>query len=407
MAAWLAWGLGALFYAYAFFQRVAPSVMVGELMRDFALGGAMLGSLSAAYFYAYAAVQIPVGVLLDRLGPRRMLVVAALGAGLGGLAFALAPSFGWAMTGRALIGAMVGVAYVATLKIASLWFAPARFGLLAGLTLAAGTMGAIGAQVPLAAGIAAFGWRPTMMAVAGAGLLMALAMLLFLRERPDGSAVAHGHGSLLADMMAILRRREIWLLVVATGAIGAPMLTFAGLWGVPYLVQVHGLDRTGAGLVTSLMLATWAVGGPLCGGLSDRLGRRRPVLLAGTVTALACWLLVLAVPQPPLVLLVPILALAGLAAGSMVAAFGLGRDLSGAARAGTVMGLINTSVLLFGAAMQTLMGLILDLGWQGELVEGARVYRPEAYRAALAIFGLVAATAAGAVAATREPRRAA
>lgn len=406
MAAWLAWGLGALFYAYAFFQRVAPSVMVGELMRDLALGGAMLGSLSAAYFYAYAAVQIPVGLLLDRLGPRRMLVVAALGAGAGGALFALAPAMGWAVTGRALIGAMVGVAYVATLKIASLWFPPARFGLLAGLTLAAGTIGAIGAQVPLAAGIAAFGWRPTMLAVAGAGLLLSLAMMLFLKERPDGSAPMRGHGSILGDMSAILRRRETWLLVVATGAIGAPMLTFAGLWGVPYLVQVHGLDRTGAGLVTSLMLASWALGGPLCGGISDRLGRRRPVLLAGTLTALFCWLAVVAVPQPPLVLLVPVLALAGLAAGSMVAAFSLGRDLFGSALAGTVMGLVNTSVLLFGAAMQTLVGLILDLSWQGGLLEGARVYGPEGYRAALTIFAVVAASAAAAAAGAREPRHA-
>jgi MFS family permease len=93
--AWLVWGLGAAFYAYGFFQRVAPAVMVDDLMRDFALGAVLLGSLSAAYFYAYAAVQIPVGILLDRFGPRPLLLGATLLAAAGSVLFALAVGSGF------------------------------------------------------------------------------------------------------------------------------------------------------------------------------------------------------------------------------------------------------------------------------------------------------------------------
>ena len=405
--AWLMWGLGALFYAYGFFQRVAPSVMVEDLMRDFAIGGATLGSLSAAYFYAYALVQVPVGMLLDRFGPRSLLTGAALLAAGGGLAFALAGSLSGAILGRALIGLGVGFAYISTLKLASFWFPPHRFGLVAGLTLTAGTLGAVGAQVPLAALLSLAGWRAAMTVVAALGLVLAVLMLLFVRDRPVGVPPARPPAAgMLAGLGQVLREPATWQLTAATGLIGASVLAFAGLWGVPYLEQVEGLSRVEAGLLTSAMLAAWAAGGPACGWLSDRLGRRRPVLIGGALLMALLWLPVL-LPGIPLALRSLAFIAVGAAAGSMVVAFAAARDRFGNALAGSAMGVVNSSVVLCGAAMQTLVGLLLDLRWEGGMAAGARIYGAPAWQVAFLIFpvaGLLAAAAAAAL--TEEPRKA-
>jgi MFS family permease len=352
----------------------------------------MLGGLSAAYFYAYAAVQIPVGVLLDRLGPRYLLAAAASLAALGGFVFASAATPGTALAGRALVGFGAGFGYISALKIASSWLPPARFGLVAGLTLAAGTLGAVGAQVPLAILVAGLGWRPTMLLVAAVGLGLALLMLLLVRDSPDAVPARGGLG-LLAGLRSVVARRETWLLALTTGLLGAPILAFAGLWGVPYLVQVKGLSRTEAGLVTSAVLAAWAVGGPCCGWLSDRLGRRRPVLVGGAALMGLLWLPILLRPGLPVLAQAGCLVGIGLAGGAMIVAFAAARDRFGHAHAGSALGVVNTSVLLFGAAMQTLVGRVLDLGWQGQLAAGARVYGPTAYQLAFLVFPLAAAVA--------------
>ena len=154
-AAWLIWLMAALFYCYGFFQRVAPSVMVSELMRDFAVGGAVMGTLSAFYFYAYAGLQVPIGVMIDRFGPKRMLIAAGVLCAAGSVSFALAPGIGPAYVGRALIGAGAGCTWVSALKLAGNWFPAARFGMLTGMTLAFGMAGAVGGQAPLALAVEA------------------------------------------------------------------------------------------------------------------------------------------------------------------------------------------------------------------------------------------------------------
>lgn len=384
--AWLVWGLAATFYAYGFFQRVAPSVMVDDLMRDFALGGAMLGSLSAAYFYAYAAVQIPIGMLLDRLGPRRMVTGAVLVAAIGALIFGIAWTFTGAVVGRALVGASVGASYIGALKLASLWFPPSMFGLMAGLTLAAGMVGAIGAQAPLAAAVQAFGWRTTAIAAALAAFLLALLCALWIRDRPPDRPAPTDEGGRAAGMLAglirLLRRRDIWLLVAYTSTVGAPVLTFAGLWGVPYLMQAQGLSRAAAGASTSVMLAAWAVGGPFAGWLSDRIGRRKAPMVTGAAIMLLCWLALVLWPDPPLAFVLGLFVVIGLAGGLMVVAFAYARDVCGLATAGVAMGIVNSGVLFMGAAGQTLIGVLLDLQWTGAMAAGARLYDADAYRRA-------------------------
>lgn len=157
----IAFGLGTLFFGYAFVQRVSPSVMTVELMRDFAVGGAALGSLSAFYFYAYASIQLPVGMLTDHFGPRKLMSFAAALCALASLGFALSDSVLTASIGRALIGGTVAFGFVGTLAIAGYWFKPTQYALLAGLLQTMGMSGAIFGQAPLRQMVESIGWRDT------------------------------------------------------------------------------------------------------------------------------------------------------------------------------------------------------------------------------------------------------
>src|SRR5258707_12479678 len=160
--AWLVWGLAAALYLIAFYQRVAPAVITGELASEFALTAAALGNLSAFYFYSYVAVQIPTGLLADRWGPRRVLAAGALLTAAGTLLFALAPSVALANAGRLAIGAAGGVAFVAMLKLAGHWMPARRFVLASGAALFVGVVGATLGGAPLGIAVEAFGWRTVM-----------------------------------------------------------------------------------------------------------------------------------------------------------------------------------------------------------------------------------------------------
>jgi len=400
--AWLIWAVAAGFYSYGFFHRVAPSVIVDELMRSFALDATLLGTLSAAYFYTYAALQVPLGVLLDRFGPRRILTLGALAAAGGGTVFAIADGIGVALLARALIGAGVAVGYIGTLKLVSAWFPLQRFGLLAGLTLAFGTFGAIGAQLPLAILVDAFGWRASLLGVGIFGLVLVALIWALVSDAPSTALASRATQSRItgparseppARLLAILGRADTWLLVVITGFTGAPILTFAGLWGVPYFVQAHGLERTTAAALTSLMLVAWAIGGPVLGALAGRVrSPARLVLIAGTLNGLL-WLPFVLYPSLPLAVALPLIVALGLGGGAMIIAFAVVRSIFGSAAAGRALGIVNSAVLLFGAGMQTAFGAVLDLNWAGAIVAGNRVYDPSAYALAFTLF----ATAAGLV----------
>ena len=200
-------------------------------------------------------------------------------------------------------------------------------------------------------------------------------------------------------MLAILSRPDTWFLVVITGLTGAPILTFAGLWGVPYFVQAHGLERTTAAALTSLMLVAWAIGGPVLGALAGRVrSPARLVLIAGTLNGLL-WLPFVFYPSLPLALALPLIVALGLGGGAMIIAFAVVRSIFGSAAAGRALGIVNSAVLLFGAGMQTAFGAVLDFNWAGASVAGNRVYDPAAYALAFILFaaaaGLVAMAAGG------------
>ncbi len=388
-AAWLTWSLGALFFCYSFFQRVAPSVMIDPLMRDLAIGGAVLGNLSAFYFYAYAGLQIPIGLMVDRWGARILLTLGAALCALGSLCFALGDSLAAVYIGRLMIGAGAGCSFVSTLKLATAWFPPARFAQLTGMTMMLGMLGGIFGQAPLAILVEDLGWRGALMGAAAVGAVLAALIWVVVRDtpasqRPRADRVVGGP-SIAAALVLVLGRPRNWALALISAAMTAPLLAFAGLWGVAWLMQVHGLPRSEAAANTSLLLIGWAVGSPLAGTFSDRLKMRKWPLLAGASLGLSALAIIIYVPAMPPAVLALLLFVCGFSCGSVAISFAIARETNDAQLGGMALAFINMSVVGSGALFQPLIGALLDWQWGGQFVDGARVYGPEAYRIAFSV----------------------
>jgi MFS family permease len=384
-----------MLFLIGFYQRVAPAVMAAFLMSDFRLSGTALGNLSAFYFYSYTAMQVPTGLLADRWGPRRLLTAGCLVAGLGTLLFGLAPSLAWASLGRFLIGGSVAVAFVATLKLAGHWLAPRQFALATGLTLLVGIIGAVFAGVPLQLSIASYGWRAVMVASALLPAILGGLIWLVVRDDPKElgfrsrvqtiSGPSGAAPGAIAGIRQVFRYRNGWLLSLIPGGIVGSILTFAGLWGVPFLMTHYRLPPSRAAALSTLLLVAWAIGGPILGGLSDRLGRRKPLYVACCIGLVGGWSIVIFGVQLPLWLLSLLLIGLGLASGCMIIGFAFIRESVPAHLSGTAIGLCNMGVMIGPMVLQPAVGWVLDRLWQGQLVDGVRIYDLSAYQAGFSL----------------------
>jgi MFS family permease len=366
--------------------------MTAELMQGFNLDATALGNLSAFYFYSYVSMQIPTGILADRWGPRRLLTVGAFVAAVGALLFAMAPTIFWAYLGRFLIGGAVAVAFVGNLKLASEWFPARYFGMVSGAGLFFGIVGAVFAGTPLRILVVAFGWRNTMLVSAVITFVICAGVWVIVRDHPGEKGYAgytdaaagtdpNSHQGIFSGIIEVLRYPNTWLLFVIPGGLVGCVLTFGGLWGVPYLNTHHNLPPTQAAALNSVLLVAWAIGGPIFGGVSDRIGRRKPLYFLGFVLAVVGWIVILFIPNIPLFLLTIMLVITGFASGCMIISFAFAKESVPAHLAGTVNGVINMGVISGPTLLQPAVGWMLDRNWTGELLQGVRIYDLAAYRA--------------------------
>jgi len=394
--AWLVWGLGALLYLMGFFQRVAPAVITSELMKEFDINAAALGNLSAFYFYSYMAMQIPTGILSDTQGPRRLLAAGALVAAVGTLMFAMAHSFALASMGRFLIGASVAVAFVGMLKLANNWFPPHYYAMVSGMALFCGIMGGVSAGTPLRLLVDAFGWRQVIFVSALATFLIAAAIWVIVRDDPEekgytspnpyaGSTKGPARKGIIDGLIQVFRHRNTWLLLVIPGGLCGSVLAFSGLWGVPYFTTHYGLSASKAAALTSSLLVAWAVGGPIFGALSDRIGRRKPLYLIGHIVGILTWFPILFVPNLPFGLLMVLLLTSGFFSGSIIISFAFAKESVPSQLAGTISGVSNMGVILGVTLLQPAIGFMLDRFWSGDITDGVRVYSITAYQAGFSL----------------------
>jgi MFS family permease len=384
--AWIIWLLSALFMFYKYALEVSPSVMTNTLMSAFHISGAALGNLAACYFYAYLLLQIPAGLLLDKIGPRKVTTLAIALCALGSLIFARADTLLVAGIGRFLTGTGAAFAAVNCLKLIANWFPANKFAFMAGLMMSAAMLGAVGGQAPLASFIDAMDWRYAISTIGFIGLGLAVLFWLTVRDvSPTHKKEKHIVSQsipLWASLKRVLKNRQGWWLSVYSGLAFAPVMIFGGLWGVSFISEAFQLSSNMAAQSVSLIFIGFAIGAPAFGWFSDWLGKRVVVMLWGTVVALFCISAVVYMPSLSGSSLNFLLFLFGFSISSFLLCFTMIREISLPALAATAIGFMNAFDALLGAISDPLTGLFLDIAWDGRLVDGARVFSVSAYKTA-------------------------
>lgn len=388
---WCVWSLAALFYFYENLLQVSPSVIGTELMRDFSVTSQTLGLLSGIYFYSYAFMQLPGGMLMDYFGPQRLLSLASLICGLSTIAFGLTNSFYTACAARLMIGFGSAFAAVGCMKIASVWFAPQRFPILTGLMVTLGMIGAIGGEAPLAILIDHFGWRHSMLIMGSIGTVLAVFIRLFASDAPQSRmqhAREENEAPLLHSLWALIKKSQLWLIAIYGGLMYLSTPVFCGLWGVPFLMNKMHITKTIAANYVSLVFVGWAVASPLWGIFSNHIGLRKPPLYIGSVGTLIVSLLFIFAPIPVGFIMPFLLFLFGLFSAAFLPAFTVAIELCNRRYAATGLSFMNMMNMIGIALAQPLIGLMLDKMWAGEMLHQVRVYPLHAYMFSLSLLPL-------------------
>jgi MFS family permease len=384
---WIMWGLGALFYCYEVFLQASPSVMVPDLMKAFNVGAARLGHLAAFYFYAYAAMQIPVGVTIDRYGPRRLLTIATLTCALGAFIFSTATVLTQAEVGRLFIGFGAAFAAIGCMKLTAVWFPLNRFALLVGLMMMMGMAGAIGSEAPLALMIEALGWRHSMLTMAILGGILAVMIWFFVRDKPTEEAHApleSKQDTLINGLKRLIINKQVWLVAIYGGLMFAPTSAFAMLWGVPFIMEKYHIFRPQAAWIISFTFMGWIVGSPLLGWFSDKIQRRLPTLYLSAIGTFFALVLIIYWTSPIWYSYILMFSF-GFFSSGFLPSFSIIREINPPNISATALGYMNMINMIGGALLQPLIGWFLDLRWKGQLADGSPVYDIADYHQALAV----------------------
>ena len=402
---WVVWGVAVLAQLLNSFHRVSAAVVVDRLMLEFDLSAAAAGSILAVYFYTYAAMQVPSGILADYFGPRKVLTYGCLVAGLGSFLFGVAPSVPILYAGRFLLTLGVSVVFVSVLKIQANWFPSHYFGRVSSLMGFAGGAGSLIGATPMALLVAYTGWRGSYELLGLVGLVVGASCWLIVRNRPqdirpgtpaDSSSnkrnMTAGAESTLRPMSlplrlrTMVRNRHVWPpLLIGMGAYGT-LLVFQGAWGVPYLMQVYSLTRDAAATFTLLMTVGYMIGMIGLAAISERYRTRKKPAIAGSFVYAGLWLLILLwnAGKPPLDSLYVIFFMIGASAGFTISTLACVKEVVPPSISGMSMGLVNIGPFITAAVLQVVFGMVLDWRWEGVVSDGMRVYGVAAFRAGLA-----------------------
>ncbi|MER7846717.1 MFS transporter [Kitasatospora sp. NPDC096077] len=365
-AAWLAWSVGVSVYVLAVIHRTSLGVAGLDAAERFGIGASALSTFSILQVLVYAAMQVPVGLLVDRFGPRRVLLLGVLLLSTGQLAFAFSSSFAPALASRAVLGCGDAMTFISVLRIAARWFPAAQNPFVAQLTGLAGMGGNLVTTVVLAQALHSEGWTPTFTAIALIGVAVFALVALFLKEAPAAAVPVVAPVARPGIRRQVLdcwrepgTRLGLWVHFTTQ----FPGNAFGLLWGMPYLVEAQGMSRGEAGgLLTLLVLSNMSCGF-LFGRLLSRTARARmPIVVTVITTTGLGWALVLAWPggHPPMWLLIGIILVMGSNGPASLVGLDYARSRNPAERLGTASGIVNmggfigTMITLFG------IGVLLD-----------------------------------------------
>lgn len=389
---WIIFSLGALFYFYEYFVRVSPSIMVSDLMSSFKIGAAYVGGISAMYFYIYALMQVPVGVLMDRFGARSLLSIGSVSCGLGALVFGIAFSTLLLSGGRFLQGAGSAFAFLGMVYICSHWFPSSKLAFLVGLGNSIGMLGAAAGEGPLSSFTSAFGWRPTMITLGIIGILLGLFIFFIVRNEPEGMEKHLKKKPKVKDLhigehlKTVCKNPYSWVAAILCFLLTATTTSFAGLWGDSFLKTAYNVSNNVASYAFTIFFVGWIVGGPLVGLFSDKIRNRKIVfIIAGLVNAflMSC---IIYFHLGSIFTVYLLLFLVGFFSSSQNLTYCVAIELNPQECKGTAIALTNFINFGLGSFIQPIVGWLLQKHWQGHMSDGVQIYSLQNYKYALTLF---------------------
>jgi sugar phosphate permease len=366
---------GTIFLSYilVYFHRLCPAVIALDMQEAFMASGTLLGVLGSAYYYPYAVMQLPVGMLADSWGPRKTVTSFLLLACIGSIIMGMSPNISAAVFGRILVGFGVSTIFVCNFKLLAEWFSPRQFAIMGGIFMAAGGIGVLCASAPLAWISNLIGWRMTLEIVGAITLVMAALVYILVRDKPEelgipalyppGVEISSKRIGLRQGVKQVLMSPRFWPLAIYTFTAIGTFFSLAGLWAGPYLMQVYSLSKPEAGAVLSMSAFSLIAGSPLLSYLSNVVGRR-PIFIGCSCLLIFVFGFLSLFPQnlplSKIYLLFLLFSLAGGATGQITAT--VAKELFPLRIAGTSVGALNLFPFLGGAIFQVLMGAIISRG---------------------------------------------
>lgn len=377
--------IAVIFLCFEMALQVSPSVMTHFLMADFSIGANVLGVMASFYFYSYTLMQIPAGILFDRMGPKMVLTVAILICSLGALFFSKTLSVEFASLGRFLMGIGSAFAFIGVLIVAARFFPAPYFAFLVGIAQLLAALGALGGELPLAYWINQEGWRIVIAQLSVFGFILAIITLFVMKDHPGRKAQQEAHPPFLKSLKEIFSHKQTWWIALYAFCGWAPMAVFAALWGVPYIMRKYDVANTHAAAAVAMIWLGIGLTSPLIGHLSDLIQRRLGITTTCSLIGLISSSVVLYFPLLPFWMTFPFLFFFGIACAGQILSFALVRDINRPTVTGTAIGLNNMAVVLGGALFQPLVGWLLTLFWDGEIRQGIPIYHLATYELALSV----------------------
>ena len=387
---WFIWAFAAFFYFYEYLLRVSPSTMVPELMQAFNLNAAQIGVLGSSFFFAYAPMQIPVGVLMDRFGARKLLTYASIGCGAGSLIFGLAKILPLAYLSRILIGTGASFAFVAMVYVCSHWFEANKRALLVGLANSIAMLGGLAGEGPLSSAVDKFGWRLSMIFLGFVGFGGALLIFFTLRAKSNSNENLEKHlknqkdsPKLFEGIRIMASSGQSWLNSIIALLAYMPTSALTGLWGIAFIQTSHGVSKVTAGYAVSMLFIGWMIGGPVMGAISDRFGRKSiiniSILLAFiTLAPVIFW------TKLPIEWIYALFLILGFLSGGQLLNFTYATEINPPHVKGAAVACTNFIVAVGSAAIFPVIGGLLDLKTKAHLGPNqSRVYSASDYQFAL------------------------
>lgn len=394
--AWLIWGLAAAFFFCDYFARVSIGVMVTDLMQEFNMSSTRLGVLSTYFYIPYVAMQIPVGMLVDRYGVRAMLISMSILTGMACSLFGLAHQTWVLEVARFLLGFGAAFAFVSALKLAAEWFPSSWLGFLAGLTQALGMIGAAVGGYPVAKSIATFGWRHSMHIMAFVFLILCALISYFVYDKSftdDDHYEEHALKQMLGNLWVVLKNPQSWINALYAGFLFAPTGALAEFWGPTYLEYVQHMNPNMAAWANSMIFIGWGVGGPLMGWLSDAMLKRKPVMLISALSGLIIMTMVLYMPNLPNAVLLLLLFLFGVSNNGVAIAYAVASEINPRRISGASMAFANMMSVIVGTLLLPLIGWLLDLQHGRLIVDGHVTFIAGAFQSTMLLLPLCLAIA--------------